>query len=279
MHPHRRFRRTRHVVPALLIAVIALAAWSQGAADAARRPAGATTQVVVPRGHPVQIAFVGSSDFPAFTDSFRNAIEMAIEDHPLVRGYPIEVNESDPVCFSGADPGAANANAAAQIVRNTQNLGVLGHVCSGGERSALPVYARAGLVTISGSATAGDLPALGATVFNRTAVSDPDGGDAWYATVRTLLSDQAFVEDYEAEFDATPTFFADLYYDAASLLLRRIRQVSRIDSGGNLTIDRARLARVVRNTHWFAGVSCTVGLDASGSRVNDPAQLARCTNG
>jgi ABC-type branched-subunit amino acid transport system substrate-binding protein len=141
------------------------------------------------------------------------------------------------------------------------------------------VYEAAGLVTASGSATAGDLPSLGPTVFNRTTVSDPDGAAAWYAAVQELPSDRAFAEDHEAEFDAVPTDYTDLSYDAASLLLRRIRQVSLVDGQGNLGVDRERLARTVRSARWFRGVSCTVTLDAAGNRMNDPARLAGCADG
>jgi ABC-type branched-subunit amino acid transport system substrate-binding protein len=81
-------------------------------------------------GQPVQIAFVGSSDFPAFTQDFRNGIQMAIEQHPMIRGHSIQVNEFDPPCFSGPDPAAANVLAATAIVSNHQNTGVIGHICS-----------------------------------------------------------------------------------------------------------------------------------------------------
>jgi ABC-type branched-subunit amino acid transport system substrate-binding protein len=272
-------RRVTHLVlPLLLVALVTAAARSEGSAAAAHRRTTAPSVVVVPRGRPVQIAYVGASDIPSFTESFRNAIQMAIEDHPAVRGFSIQVSELDAPCGS-PDTAAASATVATRIVSNRQNLGVLGNPCSTGERAALPVYESAGIVAISGSATAGDLPALAPTVFDRTTVSDPDGFEAWYATVETLPSDLAFVEDYEAEFDSTPTVYADLYYDAASLLLRRLSQISRLDRDGNLVVDRARLASAVRATRWYRGVSCRVTLDSSGNRVNDPAALAACGQG
>jgi ABC-type branched-subunit amino acid transport system substrate-binding protein len=234
--------------------------------------------VVVPRGQPVHIAFVASSDFPAFTHDIRNGIQMAVEHHPMIRGHSIQLNESDPPCFSGPDPAAANAAVANRIVSDPQNAAVIGQFCSQGFAPALPIYEAAGVVTISGSATAAFLPSLGADVFNRTAVEDPNF-DAWYARVITLPSDLAFQQDYQSEFGAAPLVFTDLYFDAASLLLRDLQQVTRIVNG-NLVIDRAALATAVRNTTNFQGVTCTIMLDPStGNRVDDPAALARCAEG
>jgi ABC-type branched-subunit amino acid transport system substrate-binding protein len=232
------------------------------------------TTVVVPHGQPIQIAFVGSSDFPDFTQSFRNAIQMAIQQDPTIKGFPIQINESDPVCFSG-DFAGANAGAATAIVSNHQNVAVIGHICSGGFKSALPIYQNADLVTINGSATDPSLPALGPNVFNRTAVEDPNF-DAWYAQVKALPSDLAFRQAYQSKFGAPPQDFTDLYFDAASLLLRDITSVSTIVNG-NLVIDRAALASTVRNTTNYQGVTCAVTLNpASGNRVNDPASLTQC---
>lgn len=263
----------------ILIGIVALAGalTSPGQAGSPRRAKVAPARVmVVPREHPVEIAFVGSSDFPDHTRSIRNAIQMAVDLQPVVRGHVVQINVSDAPCFSGANVEAANMATARAIVGEPQNTAVIGHLCSSGFRSALPVYEYAGLTTISGSASATDLPSLGLTVFNRTVVEDPNA-EAWYGRVRTLPSVLAFREDYEAEFDSPPTDFADLYFDAASLVLRRLRQTSRLDEHGNLVIDRVRLARAVRKTRHYYGVTCRVTLDGSGNRLDDPTALDRCS--
>ena len=261
-----------------VILVAVLAGGTSAAARVSRSSLAGTSEVVVPRGQPVQIAFVASSDFPAFTHDIRNGILMAIEQHPMIRGYSIQLNEFDPPCFSGPDPAAANAAVASAIVSNPQNTAVIGHFCSQGFAPALPIYEDADVVTISGSATAADLPNLGPDVFNRTAVEDPNF-DAWYALVGALPSDLAFQQDYQSEFGAAPLGFTDLYFDAASLLLRDLQQVSRIVND-HLVIDRAALASAVRNTTNFQGVTCTITLDPStGNRVDDPSALAGCTEG
>jgi len=269
----------KHFLATACLALVAsLAGETTASARVSASSLTATSAVVVPRGQPVQVAFVASSDFPAFTHDIRNGIQMAIEQHPTVKGHSIQVNESDPPCFSGADPAAANVAAATAIVSNPQNTSVIGHLCSQGFAPALPIYEATDVVTISGSATAAVLPSLGPDVFNRTVVEDPNSGP-WYALVMALPSDLAFQQDYQSEFGAPPLIFTDLYFDAASLLLRDLQQVSRVVNG-NLVIDRAALASAVRNTTNFQGATCTITLDPStGNRVDDPAALARCAEG
>ena len=241
------------------------------AASVSSTGVSSATTVVVPHGQPVQIAFVGSSNLPDYTQSFKNAIQMAIGQHPTIRGFPIKINESDPSCGdAGANVAAANA-----IVSNLQNAAVVGHMCSSGFAPALPIYQSANLVTISGSASDPSLPALGPNVFNRTAVADPDL-DAWYAQVKALPSDLLFEQSYQNRFGAAPTDYTDLTFDATSLLLNEVTNVSQIVNG-NLVIDRAALASAVRNTTNYQGVTCTITLDSStGNRVNDPISLKQC---
>jgi len=163
-----------------------------------------------------------------------------------------------------------------RVALASQILGVIGHACSFGFATALPIYEAAGVVTISGSATADSLPPLGPTVFNRTVVSDGDGFADWYARVSTLPRDLAWQQAYAAEFGEPPTPFADLYYDATLLLLRRLHEVGTLDHG-SLVVDRNALATAVRHTVGFRGVSCTITLDpATGNRMNDSAALDRC---
>jgi ABC-type branched-subunit amino acid transport system substrate-binding protein len=233
--------------------------------------AEAAGQVVVQRGGAVQIVYTASTaELPDFSPSIRNAIQLAIELHPTVRGFPIRLNTVETSC-NGDNTASATA-----IVGNVQNVAVLGNLCSAGMVSALPIYEAAGLLTISGSATSDALPALGPNVFNRSVVGDADGGTAWLETVRTLPLDRFWRKLYELRFGSAPTDFADLYFDAANLLFLRLHQVARV-VGGRLVIDRAALARAVRATTGFPGVTCRITLDpATGNRLNEPAALARC---
>jgi ABC-type branched-subunit amino acid transport system substrate-binding protein len=234
--------------------------------------AAASANVVVPRGQSVRVAVAVPLSGPLadFGTSFVKAAQMAVELHPNVRGFPVELDPFDANCF-GTDAAAASA-----IVADAQILGVIGHACSSGFAAALSIYEAAGVVTISGSATADSLPALGPTVFNRTAVSEGDGFADWYARVTALPSDVVWREAYVAEFGQPPAPFADLYYDATLLLLHQLHDVGTLDRG-SLVVDRAALAAAVRHTVGFRGVSCTITLDpATGHRINDAAALDRC---
>jgi ABC-type branched-subunit amino acid transport system substrate-binding protein len=245
-----------------------------GANAATKRPSSAPT-VVVPHGQRVQIAL--ANDFSgygaAFGPSVENAVRLAVVAHPDVHGFPIQINAVNAPC---GDP-AADLAAAQNIVANSQNVGVLGQLCSTGFDQALAVYQTAGIVTISGSATSDTLPSFGPTVFDRTAVSDGDGGTAWYTQVSTLPRDLAWRDAYTALLGTAPTDFADLYYDAAKVLIRNLQSTSWVDSGGNLVVNRSALARAVRHTTDVRGVTCTITIDpATGNRVNDAKSLARC---
>jgi ABC-type branched-subunit amino acid transport system substrate-binding protein len=235
--------------------------------------------VVVARGRSVEIAFM--PDLTGLTSSYAtslgNAVRTAVAAHPAVRGFPIRINVIDTPCGdSGADVAAA-----ATVVANLQNVAVLGPFCSTADTAALPLFESADIVTLSGSTTNPTLPPLGQDVFNSVAVSDgccpyADLFDPWYATVGTLPSDLAWRQAYEGQFGSPPTAFADLYYDAAGLLIRTIQSASRLD-GNELVIKRAALARAVRSATKYQGVTCTVGFDpATGFRVNDPTALSRC---
>jgi ABC-type branched-subunit amino acid transport system substrate-binding protein len=269
--------RSLRVVLLAVPLVVALAATSTS--GAARHPRKAVrwvrsnaTLVAVQRGQPVQIAFAAALNASEYEPGIANAIRMAVQAHPVIRGFPIQINLVSAPC---GDP-AADVAAATSITANLQNVGVLGQFCSYGFDQALPIYQSAGIVTISGSATNDSLPSFGPTVFDRTTVDD-DTFDSWYATVSQLPSDLAWRQAYALEFGVDPSAFADLYYDATSLLIRDLQQVSTVDGGDKLIVNRAALAYAVRNTTSYQGVSCTITLDPStGNRLDDPVALSRC---
>ena len=152
---------------------------------------------------------------------------------------------------------------------------MIGQFCSRPIAGALPVYERAGVVVVSGSASKAGLSASAPSVFDRTIVGDPDS-TSWYTAVKSLPVDLAWQAAYQAAFGSPPPDYSDLYFDAARLLLDRLQRVSRV-VGGNLVVDRSALARAVRHTVDFPGVSCSITLDpATGDRVSDPAALAMC---
>jgi ABC-type branched-subunit amino acid transport system substrate-binding protein len=167
-------------------------------------------EVVVPRGQSLQIAFVNDSG-SGFATSLANAVQRAVEAHPSLRGFPIEINPVNAqTCGDPATAGAVATAAASSVTANLQNVAVLGQVCSFGFAQALAIYEQAGVVTLSGSATNPTLPSAAPTVFDRTTLDD-NGFDLWYATVATLPSDFAWRQAYSHEFGGAPADFADLY--------------------------------------------------------------------
>jgi ABC-type branched-subunit amino acid transport system substrate-binding protein len=271
--------RSLRVVLVVVPLVVALAVSSTAGAvrdpkKPVRRVRSDATLVAVPRGQPVQVAFAAALNAPEYEPSIANAVQMAVEAHPAIRGFPIQINLVSAAC---GDP-AADVAAATSITANLQNVAELGQFCSYGFDQALPIYQSAGVVTISGSATNDSLPSFGPTVFDRTTVDD-DTFDSWYATVAQLPRDLAWQQAYALRFAGAPSGFADLYYDATSLLIRDLQQVSVVDVGGTLIVNRAALAGAVRTTTGYQGVSCTITLDPStGNRLNDPTALSRCAS-
>ncbi len=271
-------------IAALLALMVALPA-SASTAHKKRGHARMTsnsTQVVVPRGQPVQVAF--AVDLTGLTSGFAtslgNAVQMAVEAQPAIRGFPIQINVVNTPCGDST----ADLTAAASIVANARNAAVLGPFCSTADAVALPLFEPADLVTISGSTTDPSLPNYGPSVFNSVAVPDGccpyvDQFDPWYAIVVTLPSDLAWQQAYSLEFGSAPTAFADLYFDAAGLLIRNLQNISSVDGSGNLVINRVGLAQAVRDTTRYQGVTCTITLvPATGYRLNDPTALSRCAD-
>ena len=244
--------------------------------------AAAANQVVVPHGSAVQIAVAlpFSGSLAPLGEGGWNAVQLAVEKHSRIRGFDVQLNRFDAPC---ANPGQ-NVIVANQVVANPQNVAVIGHFCSFSFSVALPVYEAADIVTLSGSVTGPFVPAFGPDVFNDIAISDAccppeDNFGPWYNTVSQLPRDLHWRDKaYQKEFGASPPPFADLYYDAASLLLDKIASVASHGDDGSLLIDRATLARAVRATAGFDGVSCDITLGSNGYRVDDPVSLAKCAS-
>jgi ABC-type branched-subunit amino acid transport system substrate-binding protein len=236
-----------------------------------------TIHAVVPRGQPIQIAFAADSGFDG-SASLANAIRMAVDGHPSVLGFPIRINiVNAPTCSSPPNTVSAATTAAYRITANLQNVAVLGQVCSHGFAQALAIYQKADMVVVSGSATNTALPAAGPTVFNRTIVDD-NRVDDWYPVISQLPVDLAWRLDYTSRFGSPPSDFADLYYDAAAVVIDDIAVASHVDAKGDLIINRATLAKAVRTTTAYPGVTCSVTLDpATGDRVDDAAAISTCT--
>lgn len=245
-----------------------------GAVLAGTTLAGAATSsaVVVDRGSTMRIAVAAplSGPLAPFGTIIRNGVELAVADHPRVKGLPVELVAVDAPCSLPQD-----VEAAAAIVDDETIVGVVGPACSGSADVTLPLFEAAGVVTVSPTATEPGLGTYAPTTFNRTAVDD-SGFDAWYAAVGALPSDVAFWETYEALYGPPPArVFGDLAYDATLVLLTALKQVATLEQG-SVVVDRGELAAAVRATAGLHGVTCTITLEADGDRLDDEEALARC---
>lgn len=239
-------------------------------------------QIVVLRGSSIQIAVVlpFSGESQSFGEGAWNAVQLAADKQPRIQGFSIRLNKFNGPC--GPDDGL-NMLAADNVVANKQNVAVIGHFCSNHFIEALPVYDAAGVVTVSASATNPSLPQFGPSVFNTVAISDAccpyqDKFNPWYGAVSELPMDVQWRQhDYTLTYGMPPPDYADLYYDAASLLITEIERTAAVDSSGNLVIDRPVLAKAVR-AGVFSGVTCDVAFSSNGFRVEDPAAIGRCAS-
>ena len=118
------------------------------------------TSIVIPAGEPVVVgvstALTGSIG-PRGSE-YRDAVVVGVEqwkaaNGPLIGGHQIEVQSKDDGC-SEAD---VTRVAADRLLRRKGLVGVIGPQCSGGSTAVIPIYAEAGIVAISGSATRTDL--------------------------------------------------------------------------------------------------------------------------
>ncbi len=144
--------------------------------------------IVIPAGEPIVIGVSGPLSGPTeiFGIEGREAVAVSVElwkaaNGDTLAGHEIEVHAEDDGCFD-AD---ITAKAAGHLLYGRDDhqllpglVGVIGPTCSDGASRVVPVYAQAGIVMISGSATRSDLT-TGQTApefFFRTAYSNSQEG-------------------------------------------------------------------------------------------------------
>jgi hypothetical protein len=223
--------------------------------------------VIITPGNPIEIAVALDFNWPTVQDWF-DAVEMAFADYGDIKGFALQQNHYDAGCDTPNGENAANA-----IVANAQNAGVIGPLCSSSTVGAAPIFEANGFVMISPSNTGSSVPSFGPNIFNRVVLEDPYFED-WEIAIESLASVQSWQADFLAQYGRQPDLFAKYTYDATTLLLTRIKQVSKLN-GGNLEIDRAKLATAVRDTFDFRGVTGQIALAFNGNRVNTLEQAVR----
>ncbi len=217
--------------------------------------------VLITPGNSIEIAVATCDGWPTLQDIY-DAVQLAMDDYGPIKGFGLQRNDHDSLCDQ-----TSGAAAAATIVANVQNVGVVGPIYSTSTFGAAPVFETSGLVMISPLNTNATLPDVGTHIFNRTIVADPEA-DPWLAHVQTLPSVVSWNARFQATYGRPPDAYAVLVYDATTLLLTRIDEVSAL-SGSDLVIGRSALAAAVRNTAGWPGASGPVSLEVDGDRVNE----------
>jgi branched-chain amino acid transport system substrate-binding protein len=109
-------------------------------------------------GEPVKIGVVQNLTGAGPPGLFMyHSVELALEDRGgQIFGHPVEFVSADSRCS-----GEGGTTAALQVTADPQILGIVGPSCSGAAATAIKVVSEAGLVMISGSATAPSLTSVG----------------------------------------------------------------------------------------------------------------------
>ena len=191
--------------------------------------------IVIPAGEPIVIAVSAPLSGPTeiFGIEGREAAAVGVElwkaaNANTIGGHEIEVHAEDDGCFD-AD---ITASAAGHLLYGRDDhqllpglVGVIGPTCSDGASRVIPVYAQAGIVMISGSATRSDLT-TGQTspgFFFRTAYSNSQEGalQARYLIARLGAATAYLIDD-------SGTYGTDLANSVQSRLRQSGVEVTRV---------------------------------------------------
>lgn len=129
---------------------------------------------IIEQGQTIQVGFVGpiTGDYSNVGIDLSRGAELAIQDHPSVKGFDFELVIED--TQGSSEQGAAVAN---KFAADPRLVAVDGHVFSGSTEAAIPIYEKAGIVMMSPGATNPTLTELGSQVFNRVAFTDRMQGE------------------------------------------------------------------------------------------------------
>src|SRR3990172_111028 len=195
-------------------------------ADSSLRP-DRQADIIVPAGKPIVIGVsvpLSGPDSSAGGED-RDAVITGINRWKERNGGTIDGHE---IVVRAEDDGCTEADitvqAAERLLRTEGLVGVIGPNCSAGAQAAIPVYADAGLVAISGSATRTDLTTIrnNPPFFFRTAYrNDLEGTFIGLFTTFTLEAKSVWLID-----DAEP-YGEDLAASAAALMLENGVMVAR----------------------------------------------------
>ena len=161
----------------------------------------AQSRIVVPAGQPIVIgvseALTGSEAEAGREDSdavITSLMRWKASHGDQLLGHDIQVRVEDDGCTESE----ITKEAAERLLRTPGLVGVLGPGCSAGAEEAIPLYAKAGIVTISGSATQSDLATgqpAGGFFFRTSYRSELQGMIGGQFVAETLQAKTAYLID------------------------------------------------------------------------------------
>ena len=161
----------------------------------------AISKIVVPAGQPIVIgvsdALTGSEADAGKEDrdaAVTSIMRWKAAHGDQLMGHDIAVRAEDDGCTEGEIAKAA----ADRLLRTPGLVGVLGPGCSAGAKEAIPLYSKAGIVTISGSATQSDLATgqpAGGFFFRTSYRSELQGMIGGQFVAETLKAKTAYMVD------------------------------------------------------------------------------------
>jgi branched-chain amino acid transport system substrate-binding protein len=230
-------------VVALLLACAALLPAACGGRTTTTTPlataslrSAANASIEVPAGKPIVLGLsvpLTGVDAPRGVEN-RDAVLAALNrwkaaHGATLKGHPIALRVEDDGCTDAA----VAAEAAGRLLRQAGLVGVVGPECSAGVQTALPVYAQAGIVALSGAATRTDLTTTqpGGGFFFRTAYSNAaEGANAATFVSDTLQAKRVYlVDDSEAYGADLASAFAQTLQARGTMVLRASVQRGAVD--------------------------------------------------
>ena len=136
------------------------------------------------KGEAIKLGYVGptTGDYSSFGIDISRGVELAVKDHPQIKGFDIEVVIED--TQGTPEQGAAVAN---KLSADAKVVGVVGHTFSGSTEVAIPIYEKSHIVMVSPSATNPELTKMGSEIFNRVVFHDEMQGEFAAKYIKNVL--------------------------------------------------------------------------------------------
>jgi len=229
---------------------------------------GPDVQVSIPAGEPIVVGVSTALTGPSGGRGrqYRDAVVVAVErwktaNDSQIAGHDIIVAAEDDGC---SEPDVT-ALAARRLLKRPGLVGVIGTQCSGGAEVGTPVYANAGVVMISGSATASALAEVqpGEGFFFRTAYRNDYQGSLAGLHMLDFVRSEQLASPYAYLIDDSETYGLDLVNSVEAFLLEQHVRLSR-GSVHRGAVDFSQLAAEVAGATpdvvFFGGYNPEAGL-------------------